>query len=203
MGGSVQRRRRRAAASSLKYERTPAPKTSAAEGRRAGKREGALGCAFVVVVVAVIVLLALTDMWWGDRTWRWAAESWPGGAYSFAVALGALLPCAFALLGLSLAAVCRPATRRARPLLAAAGALGAPAMAAVLFCLTVLIFDAQDNGRGRHAASTPPSWVYAHRPWLWALGLATTLVVAALLGAVVTGVVLARRRTERAAAGTA
>ncbi|MFG3254336.1 hypothetical protein [Streptomyces sp. NPDC048172] len=191
MGGSVRRGRGKAAAPSLRYAREPGPRAGSGEKKGRDRKDTVFGCLIFLAVAAVIVLLALTDMWWGEDTWRWAADSWPGGAYSFAAFLGALLPCAVALFGLALARGGRGGWKkswRERPVRPLLGGLGAAGSAVVLFGLTVLIFDAQDNGRSRRGSDGPPSWVYAHFPWLWALGLAVTLVVGAVLIAVAVAV---------------
>ncbi len=47
--------------------------------------------------------------------------------------------------------------------------------------LVALIFNAQDTGKWGRGQDTPPSWVFSNYPWLWAVGLVSTVATAALL----------------------
>ncbi|MEU9785413.1 hypothetical protein AB0H92_31385 [Streptomyces phaeochromogenes] len=55
---------------------------------------------------------------------------------------------------------------------------------AALLQLVSLIFNAQDSGKWGRGRDTPPSWVFSNYPWLWAVGLVSTVATAALLIAV-------------------
>ncbi|MGW7419751.1 hypothetical protein ACWGJB_06725 [Streptomyces sp. NPDC054813] len=182
MGGSAKPRRPRAAPAALRYRQT---------GRKAGRKKGdaLFGCLGFLVVAGVTVLLALIDMVWGDGVWRWAARNWPGGAYAFAVCLGIAAPVLFALAVWS-ADGAGPTSWKTRPGRAAARTALALLAAGALVPFLSLAFNAVDDGKGKHRTG-PPSWVFSHYPWLWALGIASTL--AAAVGVVWTLVLLIRR----------
>jgi hypothetical protein len=66
--------------------------------------------------------------------------------------------------------------------------------AASLLAFLSLAFDAMDSGKRKHR-SVGPSWVFAHYPWLWAVGIASTLASAVLL---VWTLVIPTRRADAA-----
>ncbi|MGW3409040.1 hypothetical protein [Streptomyces sp. NPDC000888] len=179
MGGSTRPRRGKAAAASLRYETRPG-KRPAREGERSGKGDKLFGCFVFLSLAAAFTFLVLADMFWGDGTWQWAADAWPGGAYGFAVFLGALLPSVVALFGLSLARMDRKSwkTHKARTFGCTFLTVGC---GAAMLQLVALIFSAQDTGKWGRGTSTSPSWVFRNYPWLWAVGFASTIAVAALL----------------------
>lgn len=115
----------------------------------------------------------MSDMLWGDDTWRWAARAWPGGAYGFAAFLGVSAPCPFALSLWSLSRVGRRSWRT-HPARTAGRTLLTVLAAAPLLPFLALAFNAADNGKSRHHSGLP-SWVFSNYPWLWALGLASTV----------------------------
>jgi hypothetical protein len=57
-----------------------------------------------------------------------------------------------------------------------------------------LIFTSQDNGKWGRGRDTAPSWVYAHYPWLWAVGLLST--VATITALIRIFIALNRRRGQ-------
>lgn len=190
MGGSAKPRRGRASAAGLQYERRPG-RGLGTEGRKARKKgESAFACLLLLLVAGVAVLLALLDVFWGDDTWRWAADTWPGGAYGFAVCLGAAAPCLLALSIWSLSKAGRKSWQ-IHPARAAGHTLLTTLATASLFPFLSLAFNAMDSGRGRHHSGSP-SWAFSHYPWLWILGLASTVGGAVLLIGVL--VVVSRRR---------
>ncbi|MGY4926333.1 hypothetical protein [Streptomyces sp. 900105755] len=182
MGGSAKPRRPKAAPAALRYRES---------GGKARRRRGEalFGCLSFLAVAGVTVLLALIDMLWGDEVWQWAGRNWPGGPYAFAVCLGIAAP---ALLTLAVwsADGAGPTSWRTRPGRAAARTALALAAATALVPFLSLAFNAVDNGKGKHRTGTP-SWVFSHYPWLWALGIASTL--AGAVGVAWTLVVLHRR----------
>ncbi|MFC9848376.1 hypothetical protein ACFWFF_00475 [Streptomyces sp. NPDC060223] len=134
----------------------------------------------VLSVAAAFVFLVLADMFWGDNTWQWAADAWPGGAYGFAVFLGALLPIVVTLFGLSLARMDRKSWKahKARTISCMFLTVGC---GTAMVQLVALVFNSQDSGKWGRGNSTSPSWAFRNYPWLWAAGLASTIVTAALL----------------------
>ncbi|MFJ2832685.1 hypothetical protein ACIPC1_34905 [Streptomyces sp. NPDC087263] len=131
-------------------------------------------------LAAAIAFLVLADTFWGDDTWQWAADAWPGGAYGFAVFLGALVPIGVTLFGLSLARMDRKSwrahkTRTFGRILLTVGC------GTAMVQLVALVFNAQNTGKWGRGTSASPSWAFRNYPWLWAVGLASTLATAALL----------------------
>ncbi|WP_413757643.1 hypothetical protein [Streptomyces sp. MMBL 11-3] len=179
MTGSARPGRRRAAASSLRYEHRPGRRT-AHENKDTGTGGKLFGCLIFLAVAVPLVLLALMSMFWGDDTWRWADDAWPGGTYGFAVFAGALVPCLVALFMMALTGMSRE-YRKAHKARASARALLALLCGAAMLQLGSLIFVAQDTGKWGRGASSPPSWTFRTQPWLWAVGLAATAGMTALL----------------------
>jgi hypothetical protein len=129
--------------------------------------------------VGAIVLLATIDSLWGDGTWRWAARNWPGGAYAFAVCLGAAAPLLFALFLRAMGGADRKSWK-AHPARALGFTMLAVLAAAPLVPFLSLAFNAVDSGKSKHR-SGPPSWVFGHYPWLWAVGIFSTLATVIVL----------------------
>ncbi|MEU5311124.1 hypothetical protein [Streptomyces sp. NPDC021562] len=172
MGGSAKPRRPRAA---------PAASRVRGAGVKEAKkdRDALFGCLMFLGIAGGIVLMALGTMLWGDDAWQWAARNWPGGAYAFAVCLGMAAPLLGALLLRALEGVDRKAWG-SRPALALGRTVLAVLAVASLLAFLSLAFDAMDSGK-RKRRSVGPSWVFAHYPWLWAVGIASTLASAVLL----------------------
>lgn len=145
-----------------------------------------------------LVAAATADCLRGWATWRWAARSWPGGAYSFAAFLGVLFPGAVAGCGAGVAGCLRGGRRFGlpRPWRVGLCAPAAAGSAAVAFACAVLLFDTQDNGR--KGVSAPPSWAFSHYPMLGWTALATVLATSAPI--VVAVVVRVRRALADAGA---
>lgn len=182
MAGSAKPGRRRAAAASLRYEHRPG-KRSGQESKRSSKGDTLFGCLVFLVFTAVVVLLALLDMFWGDDTWEWSADTWPGGAYGFAVFLGALVPCVTTVFFMALGRVAWKSWK-AHKIRSLGCTLLAVVCGAAMMQFVSLIFNAQDTGKWGRGRDTPPSWVFSSYPWLWAVGLVSTVATAALLIAV-------------------
>jgi hypothetical protein len=192
MGGSAKPRRRRAAAPALHYDRQPGRPGSSGQTLREKLREFGFGCLVLLCMAGVGVALVTVNMLWGDDTWQWAAESWPGGAYGFAAAVGACGPCLVLLLIISLSHMDRESwrTHTARTL---AHTVLSVTSATALVPYVCLIFNSQDNGKWGRGRGTSPSWVYAHYPWLWAVGLLST--VATITALIRIFIALHRRRS--------
>ncbi|MEU2621824.1 hypothetical protein ABZ642_27395 [Streptomyces sp. NPDC007157] len=152
-------------------------------------RDALFGCLMFPGVGGGLVLMALGTTLWGDDAWRWAARNWPGGAYAFAVCLGAAAPLLAALFLRTLDGVGRAAWK-ARPARALGWTVLAVLAVASLLAFLSLAFNAMNSGKRKHR-SVAPSWVFTHYPWLWAVGIASTLASAVLL--VWTLVILTRR----------
>jgi hypothetical protein len=190
MGGSAKPRRRKAAAPALRYDRQPGKPGSSGKKLK-NMREFGFGCLVFLCMAGVGVALVAVNLLWGDDAWQWAAESWPGGAYGFAAVVGACGPCLVLLLIISLSHMDRESwrTHTVRTL---AHAVLSVTSATALVPYVCLIFNSQDNGKWGRGRGTSPSWVYAHYPWLWAVGLLST--VATVTALVWTFITLNRRR---------
>ncbi|MFE7031538.1 hypothetical protein ACFU9Y_14610 [Streptomyces sp. NPDC057621] len=192
MAGSAKPRRRRAAAASLQYEHRPGSR-SVREEKGSGKGSTLFGCLVFLSCTAVFVLLALSSGYWGDDTWKWAADEWPGGTYGFAVFMGALVPCVLVLFGKAISPLNRQFWK-AHIARSIGRTLLAFACGAVMLQLVSLIFVAQDTGKWGRGVSSPPSWTFRTQPWLWAVGLVATVATAALW--ITVAMVLDGRRTR-------
>ncbi|MCM1970697.1 hypothetical protein [Streptomyces sp. G1] len=138
-------------------------------------RDALSGCLIFLLLAGGIVLLGVFGYFWGDASWQWAARSWPGGAYGFAIALGLLIPC---LLALCLLCLGKAEWRSWRQHLVRTLAMTALSIvSAAAFALGLLVASITiDDGRGRYGHETEPSWAFVTYPWLWAVGLLSSLV---------------------------
>jgi hypothetical protein len=179
MGSSAKPRRRRAAAPVLQYERHRGRPNSA---RTTENRRGqyTFGCLIALVITGALLVIATLDWLRGDDTWQWAAETWPGGAYAFAVCVGVIGPCLITLSLFSLSNVNLKSWKQHRTCSLTYMALGVVSTAS-LMPYVALVFNAQDTGKWGRGRSTPPSWVFGHYPWLWAVGLLSTVATVGLL----------------------
>lgn len=179
MAGSAKPGRPRAAAPSLRYEHRPG-KRSESKGKGSEKGDKAFGCLVFLSLSGVFALLALANMFWGDETWEWSADTWPGGAYGFAVFLGALVPCVATGFVMALSRTDWKSWK-SHKVRTFGFTLSAVVCGAAMLQLVSLIFNAQDTGKWGRGRDTPPSWVFSNYPWLWAVGLLSTVVTATLL----------------------
>jgi hypothetical protein len=181
MAGSAKPRRPRAAAPSLRYEHRPGKRSGGgSKGKGSGKGDKAFGCLGPLSALALFALLFLSDWFWGDDTWEWSANNWPGGAYGFAVLLGALVPCVATLFVLTASRTDRKSWK-SHKVRSFGFTLLAVVCGAAMLQLVSLIFNAQDTGKWGRGRGSPPSWVFSNYPWLWAVGLVSTIATATLL----------------------
>ncbi|MFF1911584.1 hypothetical protein ACFVYE_08040 [Streptomyces sp. NPDC058239] len=190
MGGSRKPRRRRAASGSLTHTARPSRKADAPSGRR---RDTVFGCGCMVAVVLGIVVPAIGSTLGGPGLWRWARDSFPGGGYGFAVAVGALIPVAFTVGAISLGKL-NQAAEKAR---SAVGIGIAVLCFALLMLLGTACVEMMGPSREHHARTG--GWAYEHYAWVWAVALLSALVTGALI---VTALVL-RVRSRTAQDGSA
>ncbi|MEV2197928.1 hypothetical protein AB0I02_44175 [Streptomyces phaeochromogenes] len=196
MAGSAKPGRRRAAAASLRYEHRPGKRSGGGgQDKGSGKGDKAFSCLVLLAVLAVFAFLVLSDMFWGDDTWEWSADTWPGGPYGFAVFLGALVPCVATVFFMALD---RAAWKswKAHKIRSLGCTLLAVVCGAAMLQLVSLIYNAQNTGKWGRGADSAPSWVFSNYPWLWAVGLVSTIAVTALL------ITLAAARQKRTASAT-
>lgn len=181
MGGSARPKRRRAAAAALGHEH--AGRRPSADRREKGSwRNVGGGCLILLAALAAVTAFGLTAQSWGEELWGRAAPASPGGGYGFAAAVGAVLPFGFA-------ALVAPLSRmrwKERPLRSLGWALASlPGLAAFSFCALV-VFTTTRPKRHRDWNSAcysrgNPCWVHVEYPWIWAVGLLSTVLVAAAL----------------------
>ncbi|MGW0596221.1 hypothetical protein ACWD11_03650 [Streptomyces sp. NPDC002776] len=177
MGRSTKPRRRRAAAPALRYERQPRRPSSSGKAKKTG--DVVFGCLIFLAVTGAAVVLVALDMFWAEDAWQWAADAWLGGAYSFAAFLGVIGPC---LAALSFYCLCATQWKswRLHPWRTLINTGAGIAAAAALAPCTALVYSAHDDGDRAKGNDGPPSWVFSSYPWLWAVGLLSTLVVITL-----------------------
>ncbi|MFF4748335.1 hypothetical protein ACWD5R_00430 [Streptomyces sp. NPDC002514] len=192
MAGSAKPKRRRAAASGLDYDPRPNRLSSCREKNRP-KGNFTFGLLMFLGVTGIIILFVTLDILWGDETWMWAAESLPGGAYGFSACVGICGPCLAALSIFSLIRLSQKSQRihKGRTLVMAGLCI---ASTALLVPYIVLVFNAQNTGKWGRGNSTSPSWVFSNYPWLWAVGLLSTMVTIA--GLIWVFVACNRRKTD-------
>ncbi|CAM5270801.1 hypothetical protein GCM10010266_49560 [Streptomyces griseomycini] len=152
------------------------------------------GCLVGLGCAGLMVLAATLDWLWGDDAWQWAAASWPGGAYAFAVCIGVIGPCLAALSVFSLSHMGWKSWRKHPARTLTHTAVGVASTVA-LMPLGSLITNAQNSGGWARSRTSSPTWVFSHYPWLWAVGLASTVVSAILLIRVVVAYHRLRRRS--------
>ncbi|NGO12189.1 hypothetical protein G5C60_32435 [Streptomyces sp. HC44] len=128
-----------------------------------------------------IVGLVISAQTWGPTIWGDIAPDWPGGGYGFAGTAGGLG-------ALAVAAMIAPLTRmrwkksKARSLAWAAASL--PGLAASMLFLVVIFGAWRPKKRNRSYSCSSeggPCWVHEQYPYVWAVGLAATLVAVALV----------------------
>ncbi|OUD00640.1 hypothetical protein [Streptomyces swartbergensis] len=173
-------KRRKAAAAALRYEHRPGwPNADEAKKRDWGC---AWGCVVLPGFVVLLMPLVLFDMYWGHDLWGDFAPAWPGGAYAFAVTVGALVPLVFLVWVWPLT---RMNWKKSKPRSLAWAAASLPGLAAGYVVAGVIGTTVRPKRRRDWDYDCyregGPCWVHVHYPWLWAVGLVATLAAAALL----------------------
>ncbi|PJM91670.1 hypothetical protein [Streptomyces sp. CB01373] len=133
-------------------------------------------------MAALLVLPAIAAQAWGKKVWGGLAPAWPGGGYGFAATVGAMVPFA-------LAALIAPLTRmdwrrsKARTLGWAAAALPGLVWGEAISVVIAGVMRPKHRRDWDSAcyAEGDTCWVHVRYPFVWAVGLVTTLVVSALL----------------------
>ncbi|MFJ7176745.1 hypothetical protein ACIQXA_10115 [Streptomyces massasporeus] len=149
---------------------------------KTGFGERLFGCLVLPGFVALIMPLVLFDMYGGHKLWGDFAPAWPGGAYAFAGMVGALVPVVFFAW---VAPLIRMDWKRSKARSLARVAASLPGLAACYLVAGVIAATVRPRRRRNWDADCyadgGPCWVHVHYPWLWAAGLVSTLVAAALL----------------------
>jgi hypothetical protein len=132
--------------------------------------------------LALLLPLAFVDRRWGHRAWGDLAPAWPGGGYAFGATLVALLPLTFTALVAPLTRM-KWRTGRLRSLAWAATAL--PGLVAGWLVLGLVVASWRPKSRrdwdGVCHREGGACWVHEQFPYLWAVGLAVAVAVAAAL----------------------
>ncbi|MEY2242575.1 hypothetical protein AB8A21_06450 [Streptomyces sp. BF23-18] len=200
MSGSAKPKRRRAAGAALRYEHVRQRPSAWAQAReRASRGEGFGGCLILLAAMAAFAGFALMVMTWGSELWGGTAPAWPGDGYGFAATVGAVLP-------LGLAAVIVTLDRmkwKTSPLRSLGWMLASLPGVAACFLWAVVVFAAFRPKHRRDWDSAcysrgNPCWVHAEYPYVWAVGLLATVLVAAALITVLIRIANAREKTPSA-----
>ena len=180
-GSSAKPKRRKAAGPVLRYEhRAGRPRSLARVKTRVGER--LFGCLVLPGFVALIMPLVLFDMYWGHELWGGFAPAWPGGAYAFAGTVGSLVPLVFLAW---VAPLARMNWKRSKARSLAWAIASLPGLAAGYLVAGVIGATIRPKRRRDWDSDCysegGPCWVHVHYPWLWVIGLVSTLAAAALL----------------------
>ncbi|MFD8737668.1 hypothetical protein ACFV06_22485 [Streptomyces sp. NPDC059618] len=183
MGGSARPKRRRATAAALGHGHAGRrPSAGQRTGEKGSWRNVGGGCLILLAALAALAAFGLTARAWGPDLWGRAAPASPGGGYGFAAAVGAALPLGFAALVTALSRM----KWRQRPLPSLGWALASlPALAVCSLCALVVFTATRPKHRrdwdfGCYSRGNP-CWVHVEYPWVWAVGLLSTVLVAAAL----------------------
>ncbi|MFE2532865.1 hypothetical protein [Streptomyces sp. NPDC059371] len=197
MSGSAKPGRRKAAGAALRYEHVRQRPSAWAQAReKASRRESWGGCLALLTVAAAIIGFALTIMTLGTELWGSAAPAWPGGGYGFAAVVGAAGP-----LGLAAVIATLGRTRwKTNPLRSLGWVLASLPGVAASFVWVVVAFAGfrpkhrRDWNSGCYSRGKP-CWVHVEYPWVWAVGLLSTVLATAVLFTVLFRIDKARRST--------
>lgn len=181
-GGSAKPGRRKAAGPSLRYEHRPGRPSTGTGRRRMTVGDRVFGCLVLPGFLLLILPLVFIDMRWGHDIWGGLAPGWPGGAYAFAGTIGALVPLVFLAWVLPLS---RMKWKQSKPRSLAWAAASLPGLACCYLVAGVIVAYARPKRRanwdGECYREGGPCWAHEQFPYLWAVGLAATLAVFALL----------------------
>ncbi len=179
-GGSAKPKRKKAAGSALRYEH----RRGRADVGKPEERDFSCGlfCLVMVVFLALIVPMAMAMEARGKDVWGDLAPAWPGGAYAFAATVGACVPLAFAAF---VAPLTRMKWRKSKARSLGWSIVSLPGLAAGWLIAGVILATWRPK-RHRDWDSDcysvgGPCWVHGEFPYLWAVGLVSTVAVAALL----------------------
>ncbi|MFF1294113.1 MULTISPECIES: hypothetical protein [unclassified Streptomyces] len=179
-GGSAKPRRRKAAGPALRYEHRPGRPSSPIAKMSVGDK--VFGCLVLPLFVLLILPLVAIDMNWGHDIWGTLAPAWPGGAYGFAVAVGALAPLAF---GAWVAPLTRMKWKESKPRSLAWAAASLPGLAVCYLVAGVIGAYGRPKRRsdwdGDCYGVGGACWAHEQYPYLWAVGTLATAAVFALL----------------------
>ncbi|MER5880029.1 hypothetical protein ABT119_29435 [Streptomyces sp. NPDC001910] len=183
MGGSARPKRRRAAGAALRYEHVrQRPSAWSQAKEKASRGESWLGCLVMLVGMAGIVGFALLGMTWGPVLWGRVAPAVPGGGYGFAAVVGALAPTGFAVVTTTLSRM-KWRTAKLRSLGWAIASL--PGVTACLLWALVVFASFRPKHRsdwdGSCHSRGEACWVHVEYPWVWAVGVLSTVLVSAAL----------------------
>ncbi|MER5384213.1 hypothetical protein ABT040_28725 [Streptomyces sp. NPDC002688] len=196
MSGSAKPKRRRAAGAALRYEHVrQRPSAWQQAKEKTSWKDAGSGCLILLVCLVAVAGFAMTEHEWGPELWGRVAPASPGGGYGFAAAVGAVLP-------LGLAAVIATLSRmkwKASPLRSLGWvAASLPGVAVCVFWALVVAATTRPRYRRNWDSGCyglgDPCWVHQEYPWVWAVGLLSTVLVAAALIAVLIKVTDARER---------
>lgn len=180
--GSAKPKRKKAAQSGLGHEhRRERPGDGTAVEKR--DRGWVFGCLTIpVAAFALLVPVVYLHMAWGRDIWGGLAPAWPGGAYVFAGCVGALVPLVFLAFAAPLTRMDWKRSRRASLgwVLASLPGLAAGWLVTGVITSTWRPKHRRDWDGGCHSRGGP-CWVHDAYPFLWAVGLAATVAVMALL----------------------
>ncbi|MFF3884561.1 hypothetical protein [Streptomyces sp. NPDC001914] len=175
------------------------PSAWARAREKASRGEAWGGCLAFLAVAAALIGFALTVMTLGTDLWGSAAPAWPGGGYGFAAVVGAAGP-----LGLATVIAALSRTRwKTNPLRSLGRVLASLPGVAASFVWVVVVFAGfrprhrRDWGSGCHSRGNP-CWVHVEYPWVWAVGLLSTVLATAVLFTVLFRIDKARRSAAAA-----
>jgi len=200
VGGSARPKRRRAAGAALGYEHVRrGPSTGQSTSEKASWKDAGAGCLILLAAVAASAVFGMTAQAWGQDLWGRAAPASPGGGYGFAAAVGAVLP-------FGVAALVAPLSRmkwKARPFRSLGWAVVSLPGLVVCSFWALVVFTASRPKHHRDWDSDcysrgNPCWVHVEYPWVWAVGLLSTVLVAAALIAVLIRIANAREKAPSA-----
>ncbi|MFD5229949.1 hypothetical protein ACFWJ5_15715 [Streptomyces qaidamensis] len=179
-GGSARPKRRKAAGAALRYEHRP-ERPNAGRTKK-GDWGCARGCLLLPGFVVLLIPLVAFDRYWGHDLWGDFAPAWPGGAYAFAGTVNALVPLVFLAW---VAPLTRMNWKKSKPRSLAWAAASLPGLAVGYLVAGVIGTTVRPKRRRDWDydcySQGGACWVHVHYPWLWVVGLISTLAAAALL----------------------
>ncbi|MFF0140060.1 hypothetical protein ACFYRN_26835 [Streptomyces sp. NPDC005227] len=166
---------------------------------RASRGEPWFGCLVMLIGTAGIAGFALLGMTWGHVLWGRVAPAVPGGGYGFAALVGALAPIGCAVVAMTLSRM-KWRTSALRSLGWAVASL--PGVAGCLLWASVVFASFRpkhrSDWRGACHSRGEACWVHVEYPWVWAVGLLSTVLVSAALIAAAGKVMHLRERNRPA-----